>query len=112
MLPKGPIIVEFYEIPPLKKAVAAIEAPRGEDVRFIITGLDRPYRWKVRSPTYQNIPALKVMLKDTSLADAFLTIASIDPCFSCTDRVIVMRDVKSGFKRFMSLFEGRKYASK
>jgi len=111
MLPKGPIAVESYEIPPLKKAVAAIEAPRGEDVHFIITGLDRPYRWRVRSPTYQNIPALRVMLKNTPLADAFLTIASIDPCFSCTDRVIVVHDVKSSSKKFVSLFEGRKYAA-
>ncbi|MCC6034948.1 MAG: NADH-quinone oxidoreductase subunit C [Desulfurococcaceae archaeon] len=112
MLPKGPIAVESYEIPRLKKAVAAVEAPRGEDVHFIITGLDRPYRWKVRAPTYQNIPALRVMLKDAPLADAFLTIVSIDPCFSCTDRVLMVCDVKSNSKRFMSLFEGRKYAVK
>ncbi len=111
-LPKGPIAVESYEIPPLRKAVGAVEAPRGEDVHFIITGHGRPYRWRVRAPTYQNIPALKVMLRNTPLADAFLTIASIDPCFSCTDRAIVIRDVRSGSRRFVGLFEGRRYASR
>jgi len=35
---------------------------------------------------------LKIMLKDQPLADAPLTIASIDPCFSCTDRVLVVRE--------------------
>jgi len=88
-IPEGPVRAESREIPPLKKAVAAIEAPRGEDVHFIITGVGRPYRWRVRAPTYQNIPALRAMLRGTPLADAPLTIASIDPCFSCTDRVVV-----------------------
>jgi len=111
-LPRGSIAVESYEIPSFRKAVGAVEAPRGEDVHFIITGHGRPYRWRVRAPTYQNIPALKIMLRNTPLADAFLTIASIDPCFSCTDRAVVIRDVRSGFRRFASLFEGRRYANK
>jgi len=111
-LPKGPVVVESYEIPPFRKAVGAVEAPRGEDVHFIITGHGKPYRWRVRAPTYQNLPALKVMLRNTPLADAFLTIASIDPCFSCTDRAIVIRDVRSGSRKVLSLLEGRKYASK
>lgn len=97
-LPQGPIMNEKYSkiipvdamIPPGKKAVVAIEAPRGEDVHFMITGEGRPYRWRVRAPTYQNIPALRYMLRGDSLADAPLTIASIDPCFSCTDRALVI----------------------
>ncbi|MDK6028578.1 NADH-quinone oxidoreductase subunit C [Ignisphaera sp. 4213-co] len=111
-LPKGPIAVESYEIPPFRKAVGAVEAPRGEDLHFIITGLGRPYRWRVRAPTYQNLPALKVMLRGAPLADAFLTIASIDPCFSCTDRAIVIHDIKSDSKKFVNLFYGRRYASR
>lgn len=111
-LPQGSIAVESYDIPPYRKAVGAVEAPRGEDVHFVITGLGRPYRWRVRAPTYQNLPALKVMLKGAPLADSFLTIASIDPCFSCTDRAIVVYDVKSGSRKYLSLFEGRRYAGK
>jgi Ni,Fe-hydrogenase III large subunit/Ni,Fe-hydrogenase III component G len=113
-LPKGPTAVESYEIPPFRKATGVVEAPRGEDVHFIITGHGKPYRWKVRAPTYQNLPALKVMLRGAPLADAFLTIASIDPCFSCTDRAIVIRDAKSGsvIRRVSLLEGGRKYAGK
>ncbi|MCX8209179.1 MAG: NADH-quinone oxidoreductase subunit C [Sulfolobales archaeon] len=105
MLPGGGIVSEEYEIPPGRRAVAAVEAPRGEDVHFVITGLGRPYRWRVRAPTYQNIPALRAMLRGTSLADAPLTIASIDPCFSCTDRVLVV-DVRSSRRSFIKLVRG------
>jgi Ni,Fe-hydrogenase III large subunit/Ni,Fe-hydrogenase III component G len=104
-LPGGSISVEEYEIPAGRKAVAAIEAPRGEDVHFIITGVGRPYRWRVRAPTYQNIPALRAMLRGAPLADAPLTIASIDPCFSCTDRVVVY-DVGSGKRSSMRIIGG------
>jgi len=104
-LPGGGISVEEYEIPAGRKAVAAIEAPRGEDVHFIITGVGRPYRWRVRAPTYQNIPALRAMLRGAPLADAPLTIASIDPCFSCTDRVVVY-DVGSGKRSSMRIIGG------
>jgi len=101
-LPSGPIMAEDIEIPKGKIGVSSVEAPRGEDIHLVITGKGRPYRWRVRAPTYQNIPALKVMLKDAPLADAPLTIASIDPCFSCTDRVIVV-DVSTRKRKIISL---------
>jgi len=101
-LPSGSIMAEDIEIPEGKIGVSSVEAPRGEDIHLVITGKGRPYRWRVRAPTYQNIPALKVMLKDAPLADAPLTIASIDPCFSCTDRVIVV-DVSTRKRKIISL---------
>ena len=104
-LPGGPIAVESWDVPPYRRAVAAIEAPRGEDVHFIITGVGKPYRWRVRAPTYQNIPALRAMLRGAPLADVPLTIASIDPCFSCTDRVVVY-DVRTGGRRVLRISEG------
>ncbi len=101
-LPGGPVRGRPREIPPLRKVVTAVEAPRGEDVHFLITGIRRPYRWRVRAPTYQNIPALRAMLRGAPLADAPLTIASIDPCFSCTDRVVFC-DRSSGTCRRIKL---------
>jgi len=91
-IPKGPIMLEEYEIPEGRVGIQVVEAPRGGDVHYVVTGRGHPYRWRVRAPTYNNIPALKIMLKDQPLADAPLTIASIDPCFSCTDRVLVIRE--------------------
>jgi len=46
------------------------------------------------------------MLKDQPLADAPLTIASIDPCFSCTDRILVIRE--NGSREWLKLTPGGK----
>lgn len=105
-IPKGPILLEKYEIPEGRVGVQVVEAPRGGDVHFVITGHGKPYRWRVRAPTYSNIPALRVMLRDQPLADAPLTIASIDPCFSCTDRVLIVRE--NGRREWLRLTGGLK----
>ncbi|MGC8953942.1 MAG: hydrogenase large subunit, partial [Desulfurococcus sp.] len=91
-IPRGPIMLDKYEIPEGRIGVRVVEAPRGGDIHYVLTGKGKPYRWRVRAPTYNNIPALRIMLRDQSLADAPLTIASIDPCFSCTDRIMVIRE--------------------
>jgi len=59
-------------------------------------GTDKPERVKVRAPTLANLPSVSTMLKDNNLADVPITIAAIDPCFSCTDRMI---RVKGGSKK-------------
>jgi len=102
-MPRGPIMAEEVEVPEYRKGFSAVEAPRGEDVHYVVTGrYSRVFRWKVRAPSYANIPALKPMLHECPLSDAPLTIASIDPCFSCTDRVLVV-DVRSGRRFRVSL---------
>ncbi|RLG74754.1 MAG: hydrogenase large subunit [Thermoprotei archaeon] len=105
-LPRGPVVAEKIEIPEGILGVSLVEAPRGEDVHLVITGRGKPFRWKVRAPTYQNIPALKVMLEGEALGDAPITIASIDPCFSCTDRVLVI-DTASGRRSWIRLLKFR-----
>ncbi len=92
-LPPGEIILEEFEMPEFKFSVGATEAPRGEDVHFVITGeANKVYRWRPRAPTYNNLPAIPIMLDGENLADAPIIIASIDPCFSCTDHVTVVED--------------------
>lgn len=95
MLPGGSVMAEGWEPQPMKLGVGAVEAPRGEVVHVVVTGSYSPYRWRVRAPTYQNLQAVPVMLKGVDLADAPLTIASIDPCFSCTDRALII-NLRSG----------------
>ncbi|MEM4824240.1 MAG: hydrogenase large subunit, partial [Zestosphaera sp.] len=80
---------------PMRLGIGAVEAPRGEVIHVVLTDLYGPYRWRVRAPTYQNLQAVPIMLKGVDLADAPLTIASIDPCFSCTDRAVII-NLKSG----------------
>lgn len=80
-----------YEWLPCRVGVGMTEAPRGEDVHFVITGHDlRLYRWRVRAPTYANLPSLWKSLIGEKLEHANLIIASIDPCLACTDRLVVI----------------------
>jgi NADH-quinone oxidoreductase subunit D len=39
-----------------------------------------------------NLQAVSTMMKGGYLADMPITIAAIDPCFSCTDRMIELHD--------------------
>jgi len=82
---------------PEGEAVSRYEAPRGEDIHYIRgNGTEMPERAKVRAPTMQNLSATLESLKGSYIADAPIAIASIDPCFSCTDRVAMVRDIRSG----------------
>jgi Ni,Fe-hydrogenase III large subunit/Ni,Fe-hydrogenase III component G len=96
-MPGGPIMTEFSEdIKPLQHAIAAVEAPRGEVVHYLITGEEnRPERWRVRAPTYPNLQGVPAMLLNDQFADFPIILGSIDPCFSCTDRVVKV-DIRSG----------------
>jgi len=93
----GPLLTECAEaIPPMRHAITAVEAPRGEVVHYVITGGEnRPERWRVRAPTYPNLQGVPAMLLDEQFADLPIIVGSIDPCFSCTDRVVRV-DLRSG----------------
>jgi len=85
-IPEGATFVKVSKIEPWKEGISYIEAPRGQLFHYLMTGSDgKPYRWSVRAPSYQNYQAFSVLLKGHSIADAPLIIASIDPCFSCTE---------------------------
>ena len=88
-IPEGPVCAEIKEeIPPGRVGVSVVEAPRGEAVHFVLTGGDnRPYRWRVRAPTYPNLQALPAMILNETIADVPITLGSLDPCFSCTERL-------------------------
>ncbi len=105
-LPGGEILASLTEeIPPLKHGISVVEAPRGESVHFVITGEEnRPDRWRVRAPTYPNLQAIPAMLLGDQFADFPIIVGSIDPCFSCTDRVEVV-NITSGKNKIMSKSE-------
>lgn len=104
-IPKGNVMADSIEIPEYRKGLGLTEAPRGENVHLVITGRDNKiYRWRPRAPSYNNIPSTLVMLKGENLADAPAIIASIDPCFSCTDHVVVI-DIERYIKRRICLKE-------
>jgi Ni,Fe-hydrogenase III large subunit len=105
-MPAGPILTEYGEVlPSFRSGWSMVEAPRGESVHFVVTGEEnRPERWRVRAPTYTNLQGVPRMLLDNQFADFPIIVGSIDPCFSCTDRVAVL-DGRSGRKRFLDRSE-------
>lgn len=102
----GPIELKIPdELPIGRMGVSSVEAPRGEAHHFVITGENnRPRRWRVRAPTYQNLQGVPAMIKDQRLADMTISLASIDPCFSCTDRLETL-DISCGRVRVWSQAE-------
>jgi Ni,Fe-hydrogenase III large subunit len=69
-------------------ALSRVEAPRGE-VMYSVSWKEHsrnPSRVHVRTPTFVNMPAVRWMVQGARLADTPLIQASIDPCYSCTDR--------------------------
>jgi NADH-quinone oxidoreductase subunit D len=96
-MPDGPVSVKAPRLIPAGEAVSRYEAPRGEDIHFVKSnGSDKPERVKVRAPTLANINATAVSMKGARVADIPVMIAGIDPCFSCTDRMVRLEDKSSG----------------
>ena len=112
-MPEGPILTET-KMPRLLKmltdaegeGVGRVEAPRGEDIHYVRleAGVSTLSTWKVRAPTYLNLMAVPTMLKGMQIADVPITFASIDPCMSCTNRMIIT-DRATGKKSVMDYEE-------
>jgi NADH-quinone oxidoreductase subunit D len=89
-LPDGPVAVEVKEIPP-GEAVGHVEAPRGETFHYVRSdGGNRPVRHKVRAPSFVNVPSFKASCIGEHIADVTITLAAVDPCYSCTERLAVV----------------------
>ncbi len=92
-MPEGPVAVKAPRKIPAGEALSRYEAPRGEDVHYVkANGTDKPERVKIRAPTLANLQSVSTMLHQNNLADVPIVIAAIDPCFSCTDRMILRVD--------------------
>lgn len=86
-MPQGPISVPVKGTPPADEVLARIEQPRGE-LNFYIrgNGTRNLERFRVRTPTFANLPALLHQLTGCELADVPVIAICIDPCISCTER--------------------------
>ena len=86
-LPDGDIDLNIKNIPP-GEGIGAHEAPRGETFHYVRSdGTNRPARHKVRAPTFMNLPTLKATVPGSSISDATIILAAIDPCYCCTERI-------------------------
>lgn len=91
-IPGGEIDAMVEAIPP-GEGVGHVEAPRGETFHYVRSdGSNRPVRHKVRAPTFNNLPTFKATCIGLQIPDVAITLASIDPCYSCTERMCVAVD--------------------
>lgn len=64
-----------------------LEQPRGEVVYYVrADGTKMLQRFRVRTPTFANLPAMIRLLTGCRLADVPNVILTIDPCISCAER--------------------------
>jgi len=85
-LPDGEIAVKISGSP-AGEVAERTEQPRGEVVYYLkANGTKNLQRFRVRTPTFANLPALVKLLQGCDLADVPVLVLTIDPCISCTER--------------------------
>jgi NADH-quinone oxidoreductase subunit D len=95
---EGDITIKVKEIPE-GIGNGRAEAPRGEVFHFVQSdGSNSPVRHKIRAPSYVNIATFKKSCIGQTIADATISLAAVDPCYCCTERMAVAYDLNSGEK--------------
>ena len=85
----GPTMASVRRItrPPRGEAYLRTESPRGDFGVFLVSdGGDKPYRVKVRAPSFANLQALRHLLRNAYVADAVVILGSIDIILGEVDR--------------------------
>ncbi len=86
----GPIMapgVRRLPRPPKGEVYVRTESPRGEFGVYIVSnGDNKPYRVKVRAPSFANLQSLGVLLRDAYIADAVIILGSLDIVLGEVDR--------------------------
>jgi NADH-quinone oxidoreductase subunit D len=73
--------------PPKGEAYARIESPRGELAVYLVSdGSDKPYRAKVRAPSFVNLQSVPQMMRGHMIADCIALLAIVDPVMGEVDR--------------------------
>jgi NADH-quinone oxidoreductase subunit D len=94
--PEGDIEVKVKEIPE-GIGTGHAEAPRGEVFHFVKTdGSNSPVRHKIRAPSYVNIATFKKSCVGQTISDATISLAAVDPCYCCTERMAFAYDHDTG----------------
>ncbi len=80
------IVSEGFK-PPKGEVYASVEAAKGELGFYIISdGSNRPFRLRIRPPSFLNLGALPKMIEGSLIADVISTIGSIDIVLGEIDR--------------------------
>jgi ech hydrogenase subunit E len=85
-IPEGPVEVKVKGTPN-GEYFSRVEQPRGEVIHYVKgNGSKILQRFRVRVPTFSNIPSMIKVLKGSEVADVPNIILTLDPCISCTER--------------------------
>ncbi len=72
---------------PAGEVYAAVEAPKGEfGVYLVSEGANKPYRCKIRAPSFAHLQAMERLSQGHMLADAAAIVGSLDIVFGEIDR--------------------------
>jgi NADH-quinone oxidoreductase subunit D len=80
------MVTEGVSVPP-GEVYVPVESPRGELGFYVVSdGGNRPYRVRMRDPSFVNLQAAPQMIRGGLVADVIAVIASIDPVLGGVDR--------------------------
>jgi NADH-quinone oxidoreductase subunit D len=73
--------------PPVGALYQCVESARGELGYYLVSDAsNKPYRLRVRSPSFPHVQVLRKILRGLSLPDVIVSIASVDPIMGDVDR--------------------------
>ncbi len=80
------LYAEGFRVPKVE-VYAAVEAPKGEfGVYLVADGTIRPYKCKIRAPSFAHLQAMDLLSRGHMLADISAIIGSLDIVFGEIDR--------------------------
>ncbi|MDQ3529798.1 MAG: NADH-quinone oxidoreductase subunit D [Actinomycetota bacterium] len=80
------LVTEGFTVPP-GQVYVAVESPRGElGYHVTSSGTNKPYRVKVRDPSFIHIGTLPAVTHGLSVSDVIAAVASLDPVMGGVDR--------------------------
>ncbi|HEY3421624.1 MAG TPA: NADH-quinone oxidoreductase subunit C [Methanocellaceae archaeon] len=99
------ILAKVSELP-CAEAIAKSEPPRGELLYHVASnGTNTPDFVRIRVPTFVTAHVLVRLIPGCWVGDVPAIMGSIDPCFSCTDRVTIIKDNSQSVVDMRSLGE-------
>jgi NADH-quinone oxidoreductase subunit D len=80
------MVTEGVSVPP-GEVYVPVEAPRGELGLYVVSdGEHKPYRVRMRDPSFANLQSLPLMIEGGLIADTVAVISSVDPVMGGVDR--------------------------
>ncbi|NIM47443.1 MAG: hypothetical protein GTN40_04795 [Candidatus Aenigmarchaeota archaeon] len=95
LMPKKPIPKFTLTQIPNGEAVGRVEAPRGELFYYLKFKDNKIERAKMRTPTFASLKVVEKILLKREIGDIPVVVGSLDPCFSCLERVMVVKNGKT-----------------